>query len=100
MSSLSTGSKKKLLKEVNGRCFYCGIKLIEENTTWDHIIPISKNGRGTMKNYCVSCRGCNAIKYDRQLEKFRDIMERSLEIEYYQFYFEKIGLNKTGEEYE
>ena len=53
-----------------------------------------------MKNLCASCRGCNAIKYDKPLEIFRNIMERSLEINHYEFYFEKIGLYKTGEEYE
>ena len=94
MADLSKGSKKKLLHEVNGRCFYCGIKLIEENTTWDHIIPRSKGGSGRTINFCACCRGCNGVKWDRSLETLRDIMQKSLEVKNYEFYFEKIGLKK------
>ena len=96
---LAKGTKRKLKEEVNGRCFYCGCKLIDLIITWDHIIPRSKGGNGTKRNMCACCRGCNHIKWDRSLELFREIMQDSQEVEYYEFYFEKVGIDKYGESY-
>ena len=93
------GTRKKLKEEVNGRCAYCGCKLVDLIITWDHIIPRSKGGNGTKRNLYACCRGCNNIKWDRDLETFREIMRGSREVEHYQFYFETIGLNKYGESY-
>lgn len=96
MSEIKKGTKEKLLKEVNGRCFYCGTKLIPEIRTWDHIIAKDKGGNGTTANLCACCRGCNAIKSIYSIKDFRDILCRSKEINEYIFYFELIGLKKNG----
>ena len=92
-------NRDKLLAETHNRCFYCGIKLVEGNTTFDHIIPKIKNGTGSFRNFCACCKGCNGIKWQHSLEKFRDIQQRAYDVEHYEFYFEKLGLVKRGEEY-
>ena len=97
--SLAKGSKEKLLAEVEGKCFYCGVKLIPEIITYDHIIPKHHNGSLSVKNVCACCTGCNGIKQTYAIEKFRNIMERLLEIIHYEFYFEKIGIQNKGESY-
>ena len=99
MSNLRNRAKRKLLRETVGKCYYCGIKLVDGNTTFDHIIPRHNNGTGSKRNFCACCKGCNGIKWQYSLEKFRDIMQRALEVEHYEFYFEKLGLEKIGEEY-
>ena len=95
MSEVKSGAKKKLLAEVKGRCCYCGCKLFKENTTWDHIIPKSKGGTVQFKNMVACCFGCNYMKRVYSVEELRTIMERSLEISHYVFYFEKIKLMKV-----
>ena len=99
MASLGVGTKKKLIIEVSGRCFYCGIKLVKGNTTYDHIIPKSKNGTGRKNNLCACCKGCNVIKLNHSKEYLRDVLKEILEIDSFMFYYEKIGLIKEGEEY-
>ena len=95
MAKLAKGSIKKLLAEVNGRCFYCGCKLFKENTTYDHIIPRSKGGNGKVSNIAACCFGCNGMKRVYNIEEFREIMERTLEVNHYEFHFEKINLKKV-----
>ena len=99
MASLAKSTKNKLLEEVGGRCYYCGILLIKENTTWDHVIPKSDGGTGSKRNMVACCRGCNGIKWDRSVDVFRDIMRRSHEIDIYVFHYEEIGLLLKGESY-
>jgi len=96
---IARGTKIKLKEETNGRCFFCGCKLVDLITTWDHIIPMSKGGNGTKRNLCALCKGCKSIRRDRSLEEFRNIMKGSREVQYYEFYFESIGLDKYGESY-
>ena len=97
---IAKGTKRKLLEEVNGRCFYCGCKLVDSIISFDHIVAKSKGGNGTKRNMCACCRGCNSIKnYSKSIEGFREIMQESQEVEYYEFYFEKVGLDKYGESY-
>ena len=97
MASLADGTKRKLLKEVGYRCYYCGILLITDILTWDHVIPRSKGGTGSKKNMVACCRGCNGIKWDRSVPRFRDILELANQIESYVFHYEKIGLEAKGE---
>ena len=96
---IAEGTKRKLIDEVNGMCFYCGCKLSKQIIAWDHIIHREQGGNGTKRNLCACCRGCKAIKGLRSLETFRGIMKESQEVEHYEFYFEELGLEKYGESY-
>lgn len=46
----------------NALCRYCGIKLGKEEWHLDHIVPVSKGGKHTKDNVCVSCPSCNLGK--------------------------------------
>ena len=95
MSEVKRGTKEKLFKEVKGLCFYCGVKLIPEIITWDHIIARDNGGNGTVKNLCACCKGCNAIKGVYSIEKFRDILCKSKGKKEYTFWFEVLRLKKA-----
>lgn len=51
----------------NGLCYYCGcltdpFRIGEDNATWDHIIPKSRNGANTPANKVIACFRCNQDK--------------------------------------
>jgi len=43
-------------------CRYCNRLLILKNSTFDHIMPISKRGASNIGNLQVICRPCNHMK--------------------------------------
>lgn len=51
----------------NYTCQYCGIKCSKDNTTIDHVIPESKEGRNSWDNCVTACSDCNYKKDDRTL---------------------------------
>jgi len=58
-------TKKNIYDHYNGVCAYTGRKLTYKETTLDHVIPKSKNGKNTWKNL-VPCDGAiNRMKDDR-----------------------------------
>lgn len=46
-------------------CHYCGLGLSWEAVTLDHIVPRSRRGPSTWRNYVLSCRVCNGSLGDR-----------------------------------
>lgn len=52
-------------------CQYCGDNLDELQLTVDHVIPKSLGGKFSPSNLITSCRECNSIKGDLNLETFR-----------------------------
>lgn len=52
-------AKEFLQSNRNAKCIYCGIKLTEDNSTTDHIIPISSGGNNCQVNLIVCCFDCN-----------------------------------------
>lgn len=48
-----------------GRCAYCETKLEREESTMDHVIPMSKGGPRTWDNIVLACEPCNRKKADR-----------------------------------
>jgi hypothetical protein len=50
-----------------GLCAYCRVI---RATTWDHIIPKSKNGRGIKSNLVPACRQCNMLKKDQDVREW------------------------------
>ena len=56
----TTGFAKDTLQETkNPKCIYCKQHLTDENTTVDHIIPISKGGNNCQVNLTICCMNCN-----------------------------------------
>ncbi len=46
----------------NFQCQYCGVKFPKDHLTFDHIIPVSRNGKTSWENVVSSCRPCNFKK--------------------------------------
>lgn len=61
--------RKRLYKEQDGYCAYCGKYMTSEEATLDHIIPFSHGGPTTDKNCVVCCRKCNELKANTPLKK-------------------------------
>lgn len=60
-----TNTDKEFIKlKTSGKCGHCGCKLTNENTTVDHIIPISKGGTNREENLICLCKDCNKDKAD------------------------------------
>lgn len=51
---------ERLLREANGRCFYCGQETDELEA--DHVIPVSRGGSSMTWNFVVACKECNRLK--------------------------------------
>ena len=58
----------------NGKCQYCGGKC--KYLGFDHLIPISRNGKHTIKNLIVCCLKCNQRKKSRTLKEFKEYCAR------------------------
>lgn len=53
------------LYELCQQCAYCGWQMTYEESTLDHVIPLSKGGSNTIENIVLACRPCNEFKGDR-----------------------------------
>lgn len=61
--------RERVLKNCNGVCAHCGIKLtIGENFTVEHVIPLNKGGNNDENNYVALCESCNKGKSDDIVE--------------------------------
>lgn len=67
--------------EVNGHCALCGRKILIEEMTLDHIIPLAMGGIDDVKNLQCTCFACNQFKGSILPEDFQ---ERITEIFMYQ----------------
>ncbi len=51
-----------LRKVAKGECYYCGRKVVPEDLTMDHIVPLARGGRSTRGNVAAACKDCNSRK--------------------------------------
>ncbi|MDZ4721622.1 MAG: HNH endonuclease [Roseiflexaceae bacterium] len=64
-----TAAEWKALKErYNYTCLRCGRQEPEIKLTADHIVPISKDGVGTIDNIQPLCKRCNTAKHDDTID--------------------------------
>ena len=55
---------KRVLKEFNNQCAYCGN---DEGLEQEHIVPLTKGGKYEVGNIIPACRRCNASKNNKDL---------------------------------
>ena len=53
-----------------GLCAYCRIN---SASTWDHVIPTSKNGRNIKSNLVPACRECNLLKSNLDVQEWMNL---------------------------
>ncbi len=59
--------QREIVKRAKGYCEYCLLpSAFSPNPfNFEHIIPLSKNGKSISENLAYSCGGCNAFKQDK-----------------------------------
>lgn len=50
-------------------CQYCACTVSPSKATLDHVLPLSKGGKGTWENCVTSCKACNEAKANRTPEQ-------------------------------
>lgn len=100
-------NRQKIYDKTKGKCAYCGCNIDYYDFHVDHVKSKNKNGSNKQSNLLPSCRDCNALKFNLNLEEFRtkvenlmfDTFHGRLINKYYkikqtkiEFYFEKIGI--------
>ncbi len=67
-SSFTAQDLRNLMREQDGKCFYCKKKLKQHHV--EHKIPISRGGTHSKDNICLSCPRCNLTKHTQTAEEF------------------------------
>lgn len=68
--SWSRKDENRIYEIFDGRCAYCGKKVLLSRAEFDHVIPISIGGKTEPKNMVVCCLQCNhgkGGKFDREV---------------------------------
>ena len=71
--------RKEIFERDKNVCFYCGEKVIPENSTLDHLVPQSKKGKHTKENLKTSCLVCNSIKSGKTYEEAAPYLLKSIQ---------------------
>lgn len=72
-------AQEMILNEFGGLCAYCATN---PATTWDHVVPVSKNGRTVPWNIVPACVSCNSSKNNKNVESWRGVCPSSLQAFY------------------
>jgi 5-methylcytosine-specific restriction endonuclease McrA len=54
--------RRAVIRNWGLKCFYCGMKLIEEEMTIDHFHPVAAGGTNAISNLRPACEPCNRSK--------------------------------------
>lgn len=68
----SADVRKMIYDKAGGRCVLCGRKILFEDMTLDHIIPLAMNGPDEVENLQCTCELCNRAKASALPEEFID----------------------------
>lgn len=77
----SKEERKIIYNKSGGRCELCGQRLLFEDITLDHIVPLSMGGEDSMENLQAVCYACNQFKSNILPD---DFMDRIIKIFLYQ----------------
>lgn len=64
-----TEQRRQLFAQ-NPYCTYCRCQLHWEESTIDHVVPLSKGGTNDMENLALACEPCNSRKGGKLLGEF------------------------------
>lgn len=62
--------KLHVLKRDGYQCYLCGLEIVEEDASLDHVVPRSKGGVNALKNIRAAHKACNLAKGDLPLDEF------------------------------
>jgi 5-methylcytosine-specific restriction endonuclease McrA len=60
-------SKRNIFLRDDYKCQYCGEAVSESTATLDHVLPLSRGGKGSWDNLSTACKPCNYRKSDKTL---------------------------------
>lgn len=63
-------TRQALIMRDNHCCVYCGTTITLHNMTIDHIFPRCKGGKTEWQNIVASCKKCNSLKGNKNLNDF------------------------------
>lgn len=62
----------RIANKSDGCCYYCGLELTKQTSTYDHVVPRSRGGRSTVENLVLACSPCNNKKSNMSLDDYRE----------------------------
>lgn len=68
--NFSQSKRKMIYNRADGRCQLCGRKILYEEMTVDHIVPLAMNGSNSDENLQCACKSCNRQKAAYLPEEF------------------------------
>ncbi len=73
-----TNEQLKNLYNTSKNCYWCGIKLVKENTHLDHLMPFKLGGKHTISNLVLACCSCNLKKQGKDPLEFAKTLDESI----------------------
>ena len=77
--SMQGGSSRPLLRDIlwgktRGHCWLCGRVLALDQTTVEHLHPVSRGGPSIESNTVAACQKCNKAKGNQTLAEYRSTL--------------------------
>lgn len=65
---ITVSEQQEVIHRAQKRCEYCQCPMdySTQSFEFEHIIPISKDGKTTLENLALACGGCNGYKSNKQ----------------------------------
>jgi 5-methylcytosine-specific restriction endonuclease McrA len=75
-TNFTQDTRKMIYNRAEGRCQLCGKKILYNEMTVDHIVPLAMNGSNSDDNLQCACKSCNTQKAAYLPEEFIDGVTR------------------------